>query len=191
MDNGNGSSPRDRRHTGRAKLDTTATVHLGSRTFVCTTRDVSAKGIALTHNEVAPTGSFLRLVLRLPGASRPLDLEGVLVRTAQEPGSATWGLEFHELLPHAAAALESYVADNRCDRPFSSSAPRLHYVRLQTSGTSAGPEGPVDQPDSKEQSPPTQDERLRALYRRAVGGAVPGAPKPRRFWHRWGRDSGS
>lgn len=169
---------RERREMGRARLDTAAVVHVGSSELACGTRDLSVKGISLTRATEMPTGTFLRLVLRLPGTSRPIDLDGVLVRTAVEAGSTTWGLEFYEPARHVTEAVARYVAANRCDGPFAQQATRQRQVRLRAKAPigraaakpsfSAAALETAERAEAEADSDTSTDSRLQELYKRAL-----------------------
>jgi hypothetical protein len=78
--------------------------------FTCVTRDLSAQGIALTGKVgAAPTGTFLRILFRLPNVSVPVDVDGILVRTAPAAATTTWGLRFLEPAPTVVEQIESYL----------------------------------------------------------------------------------
>ena len=71
----------------------------GSETYVAFTRDISATGLFLKGVPLAPTGTRLRLRLRIPGdTSRDdLDLPAEVVRRVSANGDAGMGVRFLEI----------------------------------------------------------------------------------------------
>lgn len=110
MSSNTDSTQRDRRLTPRARIETRATVHLANEELVCRTRDLSAEGLALVVDESsAPSGTFMRVHLKLPDERQALDLDGILVRTDPQSTGIVWGLRFLEYKAGVQTKIEQYI----------------------------------------------------------------------------------
>lgn len=71
----------------------------GSETYVAFTRDISATGLFLKGVSLAPTGTRLRLRLRIPGdtSQDDLDLPAEVVRRVSANGDSGMGVRFLEI----------------------------------------------------------------------------------------------
>lgn len=163
-----GGAPRDRRATHRAAIEIPASIHLGSRRIGCSIRNLSAQGIALTSRESVAPGMVVRVVFRLPNARQPLDVAGVLVRSVGGRDGATVGLQFIEPDADAVRAIETFVARNRSDRPFSGGG---------------GAAAPAKDGGGRER----RADPLAGLYKRAVSEVAEKSGKRRGLFARWRR----
>jgi len=71
----------------------------GSESYVAFTRDISSTGLFLKSVSLAPTGTRLRLRLRIPGDSslEDLDLPAEVVRRVSSNGDSGMGVRFLEI----------------------------------------------------------------------------------------------
>jgi CheY-like chemotaxis protein len=71
----------------------------GTETYVAFTRDISATGLFLKGVSLSPTGTRLRLRLRIPGdtSQDDLDLPAVVVRRVSSNGDSGMGVRFLEI----------------------------------------------------------------------------------------------
>lgn len=112
-------APRDRRATHRAAIEIPAVMHVGTRVVDCSIRNLSTQGIALAIGESVAPGMVVRVVFRLPNARQPVEVAGVLVRTVGGLDDSTIGLQLIEPSADSVRVLETFVARNRSDQPFS------------------------------------------------------------------------
>ena len=159
--------PRDRRATHRAAIEIPAVLDLGTRQVHCTIRDLSVQGIALSLRESIPPGMVVRVVFRLPNARQPVEVTGVLVRASGGRAEGTVGLQFVQPSADSVRAIETFVARNRSDRPFS--------------GAARGGRAPA------EVERKGKGDSLSGLYRKAVDDVAAAEKRQRGFFARWRR----
>ena len=164
-----GGAPRDRRATHRAALEIPAVLHVGTRHVDCSIRNLSREGIALAVKESVAPGMVVRVVFRLPNARQLVEVAGVLVRTGGGRSENVVGLQFIEPNADAVRVIDTFVARNRSDLPFSERPPEAP--------TAPG----VEVVDSR----PT--ESLEGLYKRAVSDVAEKGGKRRGLFARWRR----
>lgn len=162
---GGAGAPRDRRASHRAAIEIPAALHLGSRRIDCSIRNLSAQGIALSIRESVAPGMVVRVVFRLPNARQPLEVAGVLVRSIGGRDGSTLGLQFIEPDADAVRAIETFVARNRSDGPFSRGGAR---------GAAGGGRGRAG-------------DRLERLYEKAVSEGAETSGKRWSLLERWRR----
>ena len=111
MDRSSDELQRERRLAPRARLETQATVHMLNQELTCHTRDLSADGLALLSLDGSvPSGTFMKVHLKLPDEREALDLDGILVRTDPLSTGIVWGLRFLECEANAQTKIERYVS---------------------------------------------------------------------------------
>lgn len=111
MDSNSDKMQRERRLAPRARLETRATVHMLNQELICHTRDLSADGLALfSLDSSVPSGTFMRVHLKLPDEREILNLDGILVRTDPLSTGIVWGLRFLECEANAQTKIERYVS---------------------------------------------------------------------------------
>lgn len=108
----------------------------------------------------------VRVVFRLPNSRQPLDLAGVLVRSVGGRDGATLGLQFIEPDADAVRAIDTFVARNRSDRPFSRAGA-----------------GPAKDGGGRDRAA----DPLEGLYRRAISEVAEKTGKRRGLFARWRR----
>ena len=142
MDSDSSDIERERRMAPRARLETYATVHVANQELRCHTRDLSAEGLALIVDEdPVPSGTFMRVHLKLPDEKQVIDLDGILVRTHPESTGIVWGLRLLECEPPARSSIDRFV--------------RTHAVRSSTAGDGFTSIGGSSSPVSGIQRHPT------------------------------------
>ena len=161
------SRPRDRRATHRAAIEIPAVLDLGTREVHCTIRDLSVQGIALSLKESIPPGMVVRVVFRLPNARQPVEVTSVLVRASGGREEGRVGLQFVQPNADSVRAIETFVARNRTDRPFS--------------GATRGGRAPA------EAARQGSGDSLSGLYRKAVDEVATAEKRQRGFFARWRR----
>ena len=161
------AAPRDRRVTHRAAIEIPAVLHVGTREVDCSIRDLSSRGIALALKESVAPGMVVRVVFRLPNSRQPVQVSGVLVRTGGGRQDSTVGLQFIEPDADSVRVIDTFVARNRSDQPFSRDRAR------GPGATSA---------DKSESGAP-----LEGLYKKAVTEVGEKTGKRRGLFDRWRR----
>ena len=159
------AGPRDRRATHRAAIEIPAVLQVGNRDIHCSIRDLSTQGIALALKESVAPGMVVRVVFRLPNSRQPVEVTGVLVRSAGGRTDNTVGLQFVQPDADSVRVIETFVARNRSDRPFSRGR-GPDTARVQTSESAAS---------------------LKGLYQAAVDDVVEKPGKRRGLLARWRR----
>lgn len=161
-------APRDRRATHRAAIEIPAVLHVGTREVGCSIRNLSAQGIALALPESVAPGMVVRVVFRLPNSRQPVEVAGVLVRTVGGQHESTVGLQFIDPSADAVRVIDTFVARNRSDQPFSRERPSGRPA-AEDEGNKSGA-------------------RLEGLYKKAVD-EVADKPGRRRglfdLWRKW------
>jgi hypothetical protein len=106
---GDGLHP-ERRMTPRVVFETSAMVSMVNQRFKCLTRNLSPQGLALAgHRGSAPPGTFMRIEFELPMETRPVGVDGVLVRSNPHSSGMIWGLRFIETQPETQRKIERYL----------------------------------------------------------------------------------
>jgi hypothetical protein len=141
--------------------------------FKCVTRDLSADGIALTGKVgAAPTGSFLRILFKLPNVGVPVDVDGILVRTAPAESKTTWGLKFLEPAPTVLEQIESYLDSQGIhDLP-------PYTPALGESGPAVSPDPAPPPVATSAEQPSLEGTPARGLDSGLLGQREPAAPRP-------------
>jgi hypothetical protein len=165
--------PTERRAKPRAILETSATVHMVNQEFTCVTRDLSAEGIALSGKVgAAPTGTFLRILFKLPNVAVPVDVDGILVRTAPAESHTTWGLKFLEPAPTVIEQIESYLDSQGIhDLP-------PYTPALGDSGPAATPDPAPPPLAASAEQPSLEAKPANGLDSSLLGHRQPAAPQP-------------
>jgi hypothetical protein len=92
--------------------------------MICHTRDLSADGLALLClDSSVPSGTFMRVRLKLPDEREILNLDGILVRTDPLSTGIVWGLRFLECEASAQTKIERYVSASALRSSASPSVP--------------------------------------------------------------------
>jgi hypothetical protein len=116
---GRSGAPRDRRATHRAAIEIPAVLKMGAREVHCTIRDLGSQGVAVAVRESIAPGMVVRVVFRLPNARQPVEVAAVPLRSDGARREGRVGLSFIDPAPDAVRAIETFVARNRSDQPFS------------------------------------------------------------------------
>lgn len=172
----------ERRSGPRAPVDRAATVHLGNEELRCQAHNVSASGFALISSVAGAPGCFVRINLALAEGSRPIDVDGVLVRTEPRGDEQLWGVEIFPPPPGVAAQIEGYLrwrlraASEACD----TAAPEESTARRAGRGEGVEPRPGAESPPRRRaaarQRPPLRpgqrltelDRELKDLYGQAI-----------------------
>ncbi len=164
---GRSGAPRDRRATPRAAIEIPAVLKMGSREVPCTIRDLGSQGIAVAVRESVVPGMVVRVAFRLPNARQPVEVAAVPLRSDGGRGEGRVGLSFIDPDPDAVRAIETFVARNRSDQPFS----RRRAAAVGTAGAGASESG----------------QSLDDLYDRAVSAVDEKVDKRPGLFERWRR----
>ena len=144
-------------------------LRVGERAVDCKIQDISTRGVALAIRGGLPPGMAVRVVFRLPNARQPLEVAGVVVRQAGARTKSTVGLELVDPDADTVRAIETFVARNRSDRPFSRDREGPDTDRIQVAEDAAA---------------------LRGLYREAVDQGAEQRGGRWRLFDRWRRRRG-
>jgi hypothetical protein len=102
-------SPSDRRLARRAPIDVLANRFLDGYPYLCRATDISRGGLRLYRfNQPDSSSRFVGLQFQLPGCDEVLTASGEIV--SENGDERTVGVRFTHLPPHAAAAIERFIA---------------------------------------------------------------------------------
>ena len=156
--------------------------------FKCKTRNLSHDGLALLgHGAVVPEGTFMRVQFTLPRNDRPIDVDGVLVRSETDHGGMVWGLKLVTPPSTSLAKIDGYVDAHRPQtRSNSTSAAQLGDLEKPARRASEGvgsddrPAAPAAEPRRETRSRTDIGVDLDELYERAISRTSGAAPAPRK-----------
>lgn len=107
---------RERRDTGRRRLEVDIGMHTATNFFTGFVHDISAGGLFVATYDIWPVGTALNINFTLPPKGIVLSLDGT-VRWLREFNERTpdiepgMGVQFENLKPDAAAAINRYIAE--------------------------------------------------------------------------------
>jgi len=98
----------------RAAIEGKVFIHDEEHLFIAPLNNISAGGLFIEQLVAIPTGTEVRIVVKAPGLSEAIQLEGVVVRVEKERRKGI-AVEFRGMTSHAKEVIQTCVSEKRME----------------------------------------------------------------------------